>query len=61
MEGGGRKSLEKAREEKKWKEKERKRKGFKIIQLILFHLVQNLTSPERCQKITENREYYPET
>ena len=27
--GGGRKSLEKAREEKKWKEKERKRKGFK--------------------------------
>jgi len=57
MEGGGRKSLEKAREEKKWKEKERKRKGFKIIKLILFNSAQKSTSSERCLKITENIEY----
>jgi len=48
----------------KKREKERKRKAFYIIQLIkliLFNLVQNLTSPERLPKITENREYYLET
>ena len=51
------------RSPEKWRRKEKKRKKRKIKQnyLIIIILASNLTSPEQCLKITENRKYYPET
>ena len=52
--GGGRGRLEK-KEERKRKEKKRI-----FIKIILFNSAQKSTSSKRCQKITKNREFYPE-
>ena len=48
-------------EEWRREEKKRKKRKKKKNYLIIIILASNLTSPEQCLKITENRKYYLET